>query len=404
MEQKHKDKFEWACAVMVTENEFVHEILLLMEKHPTDKIETMGVTVKEGRLHLYYNPEFFDSLPDPILFWVFQHEIYHLVLHHCTTRAPSDKREHDLHNIAADLAINCLIKESLTCKRYESACFPEKFGFETRLSLEKYMELLRKKFPPSPEEKNGDGEGGEGDPKGNQKPGSGKTSKKSSAGDSIPKPIDDHSGWSESEIAGEIIRNKIEEMEHRGKVWGNMPGDVKETILQAQKTEISWRKFLRNYLGLSISSNPKPTMKKPHRRYGYPFPGTKRAHKDKKLVAIDTSASVDDEQLSQFLAEINKLQKITPIDLVLFDTNIQKGPIPFKRKEAKYEFDGRGGTCFQCVMDLCEERKYKTVIMLTDGGASAVDKPKKIKDGIWVITKDGSNPCDWGKTVMMNLV
>jgi len=391
---QHKDKFEWACAVMVTENEFVHEILLMLEKHSTTEIETMGVTVKEGRLHLYYNPEFFDSLSDPVLFWVFQHEIYHLVLHHCTKRKPTNKYENDVHNVAADLAINCLIKESLTCQRYESACFPEKFGFDPYLSLEKYMELLRKKFPKKQNKDNGE-----------KKPEDNKDGQKSpnTPSSGLPKPVDVHSGWGESEIAGEIIRSKVEEMSNRSKVWGNMPGDIKAMILAAQKTEISWRKYLRTYVGLSLSSKPKSTMKKPHRRYGYPFPGTKRKHAVTKLVAIDTSASVDDKQLGQFLAEMNHLQKITPVDLVLFDTNIQKGPMPFKKKSAKYNFDGRGGTNFQCVMDLFEKCKYKTLIVLTDGGAPAVEKPRNLKDGIWVITKNGKNPNNWGKTVMMNL-
>jgi len=403
---QHKDKFEWATTVMVTENEFVHEILLLLEKHPTTAIATMGVTVKESRLHLYYNPEFFNSLEDAVLFWVFNHEIYHLVLHHCTKRAPTDKREHDLYNIAADLAVNSLIKESLTCKRWTSACFAEKMGFEPNLSMEQYVELLRKKYDDAKKkaEKN---QGGKGDNK-NSNGGDGKNDNNAApnggnGGEDIPKPIDSHDGWNESEIAGEIIRGKIEEMSHRESCWGNMPGDVKETILAAQKTEISWRKFLRSYLGLTLSSSPTTTMKKPHRRYGFPFPGTKRTHKDRKLVAIDTSASVNDKQLGQFLAEINKLMKINPIDLVLFDTKIQIGPIPFKRKSAKYTFDGRGGTSFEDVMKLADERKYKTLIMLTDGEASAPKKPVKVKDVIWVITKNGKCPVEWGRTVTMNL-
>jgi len=391
METKRKNKFEWACSVMVTENEFIHEILLMLEKHEDKNMSTMGVTVREGRLHLYYNPDFFDSLPDPVLFWVFTHEMYHLVLHHCTKRAPSDKREHELYNIAADIAVNCLIKESLICKRWDNAHFPETHGFETHLSMEQYVELLRKKFPPKSK---GGGSGNPDDKNSGKNP---------DDGSSLPKPFDDHSGWAESEIAGEIIREKISEMENRGKVWGNMAGDVKEMILAAQKTEISWRKFLRNYIGLSISSNPASTMKKPHRRYGFPFPGTKRIHRDKKLVAIDTSASVSDDQLAQFLAEINKLVKINPVDIVLFDCGIQRGPEPFKKKSAKFNFEGRGGTEFQSVMDLCEKTRYKTLIMLTDGGAAAVDKPKKIKDAIWVITKNGKKPVTWGKEVKMNL-
>ena len=37
------------------------------------------------------------------------HEVLHIVLHHCTNRASTDPRLHDLDNIAADLAINQLI-------------------------------------------------------------------------------------------------------------------------------------------------------------------------------------------------------------------------------------------------------------------------------------------------------
>ena len=410
----HKDKFEWATSIMVTENEFVHEILLLLEKHATSEIPTMGVTVQESRLHLYYNPEFFNSLDDAVLFWVFSHEIYHLVLHHCTKRKPTDKREHELYNIAADLAVNCLIKESLTCKRWPQACFPEKFGFDTHLSLEQYVELLRKKYDDAKKkaEKNkgqgkddknsndNSGDSGDKNDKDAAKPSSGGNGDND---ENIPKPIDSHDGWKESEIASEIVRSKIEEMSHKESCWGNMPGDVKETILAAQKTEISWRKFLRSYLGLTISTRPTTTMKKPHRRYGFPFPGTKRTYKDKKLVAIDTSASVSDKQLGQFLAEINRLQKINPIDVVLFDHSIQKEPTSFSRKAAKYQFDGRGGTSFDPVMKLVDERKYKTLIMLTDGGAPAPNKPVKVKDVIWVITKNGTCPVKWGRTVMMNL-
>lgn len=416
--KRHKNKFEWAIATMVSENEFVHEILLLLEKHASTDIPTMGVTVQEGRMHLVYNAEFFDSLEDPVLFWVFNHEIYHLVLHHCTKRAPTDRRECKLYNIAADLAANCLIKESLTCRRWPKACFPEKFGFETHLSMEQYVELLRKKYDEAKkkaeknhknkndgdDENQGGGSPSENSDKNPSQPQDGDGSGGDEDDDGIPMPFDNHDGWKESEIAKEIIRNKIEEMSHKESCWGNMPGDAKAMILAAQKTEISWKKFLRSYIGLTVSSNPANTMKKPHRRYGYPFPGTKRLHNDRKLVAIDTSASVGDKQLSQFLAEINKLQKIHPVDLVLFDTQIQKGPVKFKRKEAKYDFSGRGGTDFQAVMDLAENSKYKTLIMLTDGEAAAVDKPRKVKDVIWVITKNGKCPVTWGKSVKMNLV
>lgn len=388
-----EERWEWIITFMVLEDMFVHEVLMMMEKRPTTSIATMGVSVLDATLILYYNPEFIRKLSDAELRYVVTHEIYHVVLHHCTVRRPEDLKQQGIWNKAADLAINSLIPESADrCmpKGDMKGLKPKDFGFDEKLSMEQYLQLLRDKGDDGSNGSggvygsSGSGEGGEG--KG--KPGQGQG-------------FDDHGGWRESEIVKEIIRNKVEQLATRERSWGNMAGDIKAMILAAQKSKVDWRKLLRHFLGLLPTSRQQSTFTKPNRRYGWPYCGTKRLHVDRKLVAIDTSGSIGDDELAQFLVEVNKLCEIQPVDLQLFDHELQGKCMPFERKRAKFDFAGRGGTAFTPVFKFAEEHRYQSLIILTDGAAEAPDKPAHVKDILWVITGGGKPPVEWGRTVFI---
>ncbi|TRZ48557.1 MAG: hypothetical protein D4S01_10105 [Dehalococcoidia bacterium] len=374
-----EERWEWILAFMVLEDMFVHEMLLAMEKHGTKAIPTLGIAVKDMRLVLAYNPDFVRKLSDPELRFVVSHEIYHAVFHHCTRRAPEDKKEHGLWNKAADLAINSLLVQDGNRhmpKGDNKGIMPKDFGFEDKLSMEQYLQALRDK---GGEEDSGYGQIGEDGELGGG--------------------FDSHDDWEESEIAREIIRNKVEQIMRNERVWGNMPGDMKAMIAAAQRSTVAWRKYLRRHLGHLITSKSQPTFKRPNRRFGFPFSGTKKFHCDRKLVAIDTSGSVSDDDLEQFLAEINKLSEIQPVDLQLFDHTLQGKIVPFSKKCGKYKFSGRGGTCFTPVFELAEKLRYQSLIILTDGFAEQPPKPRFVKDVLWVLTAEGKSPVDWGKVV-----
>lgn len=373
-----EERWEWTVAFMVMEDLFVHEILMLMEKRSTTAIATMGIAIEAGKVVLYYNPDFVNSLTDPELRYVATHEVYHLILHHCTLRMPEREEDADIYNKAADLAINCLIVQTNSRKMpagEKKGLLPSDFGFEDKLSMEQYVMLLE-----DDQKKNG----GKGSGKGQGK------------------VLDDHSGWSDkngAEIVKQTVRNKVEEVSHRERIWGNMPGDVKDIIMAAQRSQIRWQRYLRQFFGRLLSSKFQPTFSRPNRRYGYPYCGTKRLHVDRKLVGIDTSGSIRDKDLATFLGEVNRLAEIQPVDLQLFDHGLQ-GPLrPFDRKHAKWEMKGRGGTSFKEIFDLADEKHYRSVIVLTDGEAEAVEKPKFVKDVIWVIIGGGKAPVDWGTVV-----
>ena len=107
------ERWDWLVTFMVVEDRFVHHVLLMMDKSRNDAVGTMGVSVEGTRISLVYNEKFVESLSDAELRFVITHEVYHLVLHHCTIRLPQDKKDRELYNIAADLAINSLIKQDV---------------------------------------------------------------------------------------------------------------------------------------------------------------------------------------------------------------------------------------------------------------------------------------------------
>jgi predicted metal-dependent peptidase len=379
-----KDRWDWVISFMVLEDLFVHEILLMMDKRPSTAVDTMGVTVKDARLILYYNESFVAKLTDPELRYILTHEIYHLILHHCTKRMPEDPEIATLWNIAADLAVNSLIPISADRKPpvdedgKQMGCFPKdpQFGYEEKLSMEQYLQLLQDKS----------------DGKGNGK-GKGKGS------DKEPNGFDDHTGWGEDELIDQMVKDKVEQLSRSERAWGKLSSEAQAIILAAQRSQVPWTKVLRNFFGHLISADRIPSFKKPDRRYPYPYCGKVNKNIDRKLVAIDTSGSVGDLELSQFLCEVNKLSEIQPVDVMLFDWDITQLPKPFDRKKKSYDFKGRGGTNFEPVMRFAEAKKYSSLIILTDGEAAAPTRPKYVKDIIWVLTGKSDPPVEWGKRV-----
>ncbi len=389
-----EQRWEWHLAFMVLEDPFVHRMLLLMSKRADPSIGTMGVCVKDDKLCLSYSPEFFNSLTDPQVRFVLTHEIYHLALHHCTSRKPKDPREHMMHNIAQDMAINSLIKESpqrqvpTDKEGKKMGVFPKDKGWPDKLSYEQYLQLIRENPDKCPEL----GEKGNGGGKGNNKtPGEGDS-------ESYDGSFDNHDQWGDSQVVKEKVRAKIDQLAKSEKAWGNTPSDVMEIIKAAQKSKVNWRQLLNTFIGQCISTIRRTTMKKPNRRFGWPIPGKRKKYVGKALACVDTSGSMNDKMLAQVISEVNKLTDYQPVDLCMFDADIEWGPEEWDGSKIEFKAVGRGGTSFEPPLKLAEEQRYTTVIMLTDGYASAPEKPKYVKDVIWIIV-DGKCPVDWGKIV-----
>ena len=115
------------------------------------------------------------------------------------------------------------------------------------------------------------------------------------------------------------------------------------------------------------------------------FPGLKIKQRKHILVGIDTSGSVNNSELKEFLNEIHHMYKTgSEVTIVQCDTAISHvGPFDPKKD---FEVHGRGGTSFQPVIDYYNENfhKYSCLMYVTDGEAPA---PENAKGNIlWVLS------------------
>lgn len=384
--EKVKKRFDWLLSFLIVRYRFVHQILGMTVKVPDLHCSTMGVRVLGGsKFQLSYNPHWLNKLLDEEAIYVLFHEVLHMVLHHCTTRSRDNK---EVWNYAMDAAVNELIPENPgSCVRpkdkngkpvgvHVDELIKEKRykDIEHRQSAEWYYDYFMKRM--TEEEKSGN-----------------------SGGNKSNGNLDDHDGFKEDEIADEVIRAKVKEVD-RNDLWGDVSQGLKETVLAAQTKRINWRNYIRSFFGNMAWKQREATRKRPNRRMGYIHPGSKKLHVDKYLVAVDTSGSIDSGLLAEFLSVINGMTDFLPIDLMQFDAEKTDGPRPFERRQVHYEFTGRGGTDFQPVMDTCKEQRYKGLVILTDGCAAKCTKPPCRV--LWVLPKDCNPPVDWGTRIHMD--
>lgn len=392
LESEALKRFEWLVNFLIIRFRFVHQILGMMSKIPDYKVTTMGVWVtSKGRFNLSYNPDWVMSLRDAEATYVFYHEVLHLALLHCTKRQlPSLYKLGgvSLANVATDLAVNELIpintgsceppkdeKGNLTGTHVSEFKKIKQFeDIKERQTAEWYYDYLVKKL------------------KSKENGGGGKA-------DKLGKGFDTHDGWEEHEVANERASAKIREIESLD-TWGTISATTKEMILAAQVKKINWRNFIRIWFGNQASKNKRYTRKKPNRRTGFIHPGTKRLYVDRWLVAADTSASVDAELLGEWIGILNQLVEELPIDFMQFDWEKTADPVPYDKRQAQVEFHGRGGTNFQPVMNMVEQRRYRGVMILTDGEAAAPTRPRQARV-LWVLPEGKNPPVDWGERIHM---
>lgn len=350
---------------------FVHYFLFKCSIKEDNNIPTACIYAKKGRITIAYNTSFFSKLEEEEVQYIFIHEILHLLFRHIFKK-PSPVY-YEIDNIASDLAVNTLID----IKPPEGVLLPENFGFPPKLSYEKYLLYLRDYYKDKKVIKN-------------------KAKAKNGDGNSEGS-IDFHGKWSDDPLSQQVVEELLDAAK-KSEIWGNIPQEIIEEIESSKRKNIKWNKILHFYLNGIIKHNIRYTIKKMNRRYSFIYPGKINEYTGKVLLGIDTSASIEKEDLSIFLSEINKLNEYYCVYYTQFDTEIKGEPLKWKTTRT-FKFIGRGGTSYQPLMNYVEDKKIPYLIILTDGYAPSVNKPKTLKECYWVITKKGKPPVNWGKVI-----
>ena len=171
---------------------------------------------------------------------------------------------------------------------------------------------------------------------------------------------------------------------------GKLPGELKsylKTIEGRHKPSLDWRRALRLFASSSNRTFLKNTIRRPSKRYGT-TPGIKIRHKQRLLVAVDTSGSVSDPEVQRFFSEIYQIWRHgAEVMVVECDTAIKR-QYPYRGHSPDFVM-GRGGTDFNAPLEFANKHFHPDgIVYFTDGYALA-PRVESRYPVMWLITPNG---------------
>jgi predicted metal-dependent peptidase len=354
--------------------------------------EWCGTAATDGR-HFYYNSRFIQMLRPKEIEFLFGHEVLHCVYDHFGRRG---NRDPQLFNIANDFAVNAdLIKHKVGEKITTVPCLYDS-KYDGMSSEEIYDQLYEK-------------------------------ADKISIGDLVDKLIDEHldgdgdadgDGDGENEGKGrpklsaadrQAIKDEIKEAMLAAAQTtdgaGNIPAGVMRMIKDLTEPQMNWRELLRMNLESTIKSDY--TWMRPSRRGWHMeavMPGRKNDEMIDIAIAIDTSGSIGEKMLKDFLGEVQGIMDSFPaykIHIVSFDTDTYN-PVQYDSENldsiVDYEPAGGGGTDFDAIYRYLkdEDIQPRRLVVFTDGYPFGSWGDENYCDATWILHGTTTIVPPWG--------
>ena len=199
-------------------------------------------------------------------------------------------------------------------------------------------------------------------------------------------------------IPDDLARAKIADaIEAAGKMAGEMPSEIKKILDGLLDAKVNWKAILRHNIGIGRKCGHRLTYSRWNRRFGPSVPGRRPIRRGKLVTIIDSSGSITDEELHQFMTEVDYQNKIDDVTVVVCDAKVHQ---VFKyRRGMKLEIKGRGGTNMNPGLEVATKLKAHTVVILTDG--YLFEDPIKTKARqVWCLTPGGSDRMLKGRPVV----
>ena len=252
----------------------------------------------DGR-NLFFNTEFFSKMTSKEIEFVIAHEILHCVFDHMTRR---EDRDPQLHNIACDYIVNnTLVRDNIGEKPKNVQIFQD-WKYDGWASEAVYDDIYKK----------------------------GKEQM-----EQLGKLLDEHIDWEKGESTGgttqgpnssgkgkgptyskeelENIKNEIKESmmsAAQAAGAGNLPAEIERIIQQFTEPKMNWRELLQQQIQSVIKNDY--TFSRPSRKgwhSGIILPGTNYDETIDICIAIDTSGSIMNQQVEDFLGEVQSIME-----------------------------------------------------------------------------------------------
>ena len=304
-----------------------------------------------------------------------EHEILHVVLDHISRNWPDKTRA----NIAFDCVVNQYIPEE---RRHPTWIMPERYGFPHNQTAKWYYENLKDNKQYQDDCRNG-AYGPEG---------------------MLSWITSSHEMWDSinkdtmaKEFLKDIIRKAKDNTSPEG--WGKLGADIREQIdglLAWEPPKIPWSRVFRNFCASAEDSLLEYTMSKESRRFGT-RPGIRKRDRLRIAVIVDTSMSIDKDQLRIFFNEVRWIWRNGAVVHVFEADTSVKNDYEF-RGTFSGEVKGRGGTNLEVPLCEVEPKRFDCIVYCTDFQAAKITR-KFRTPVLWVLSDAPPKsewPCDWG--------
>ncbi len=359
----------------------------------------------------YYNPEFIDQLSLDETQFMLAHEALHCALSHFARRQHRTKLHWDM---ACDYAINPLLVADGLKPPPGSLMLPQFQG----MTAEEIYPCLDDKNDEQPldnhvyDEDNTQGTGSgmtekqinkdrepsdteqEGDEHDQPQTGSGSAA-------SQPPPLSPD----EAETLNIQWQQRLAGAAQQAMQVGKLDGAMARMVDHLLQPQLPWRLLLARYM-TAIARDDFSYMR-PSRREGEFILPSLRSNQVELVVALDTSGSIQDHEMGEFLAEINALkgQMRARITLLACDSALAEGaPWVYESWEdfqLPASITGGGGTSFVPVFDWVRDQGVRPdlLVYFTDAEGAFPEHPPQFPV-IWLIKGKESPP--WGQRIQLN--
>lgn len=311
--------------------------------------EDIPTACTNGR-DVIYNPAFIKTLTDSELNFVVLHEALHKVFQHMFLWKKLWKENPQLANVAADYVVNNTIHEA---DQYGNvATIPKQALFDKKyagMTTRQVFDLLKK-------------EGGSGD----------------GGGGHDSHDWEGAEGLSDDEV--KETTKQIDQALRQGEIIrGKMEGNKNRTIDGLLEPKVNWREQLREFVNATCKNKDKTSWKRPHKRFlgqDIYMPSMIGESVGKLVVGIDTSGSIGDKELNEFLSEVVSIcDDVSPssIELIYWDYDVAGHETynigDYNGLVQTTKPKGGGGTRVGSLNEYIKEKRIEpeAIIILTDG-------------------------------------
>ncbi len=196
----------------------------------------------------------------------------------------------------------------------------------------------------------------------------------------------------ETDELSEEMKEQLEQIFQKLKRQDSLPKDLHFVVPEYFSHKVDWREMLYGYIASyakSTYSFVPPNMKYLYRGIYLPSLSSDLL---RIVVAIDTSGSVDETLLAEFLGEINSIMQSYPnyeIDVITADAKVQSHKVFLPGESLDYEVSGGGGTDFRPVFEYIDSYiNYPTLLLYFTDGMGTFPEQEPSYDVMWVMPEE----------------